>query len=663
MSELPNWAVESNRALAGQTRPALDGLDGLGDQVSVDLLFQLPAPKDGMLVFGAEANQQSHELKIRAQLPALTADLRLRSSVAFSLGASRGVALPGLTLHSALSYLSNTQRPTVAQTSTTWQMGSLAPENRTLSQQNCAQKPLGWSLGWQSCQGLDQGLQHHLPKLMRSRMQQGFFRFQDGLQRQNSGHLVSQNGLHLERTRVFGFDAAVAYRCAVGFRHQDCDTRPRLPMTSSWQLARRLMQMQATAFQCADPFAKELSAHYQEALVPAPGLSRWRPQVPLPPSKCLHGPYSPSGSLWLSSKHPATSGLLFLCEYHDDTASADVKPVVVAIRKVYVVINDVHLQRASNGQSVPVFGLSLSLDAASWAWGFEAHLPHSAQDLLEPDDSGPIELLATVNGTTFAVLAENISRERSFGQTSLRLTGRGKNALLAAPFAPETTFTNTHARTARQLMDDVLSINGVSMGWSVDWGLTDWNVPAGVFCHQGTWIEALSAIAGAAGGYLLPHPRDQTIRVRHRYPVAPWQWGEVTPDFVLPVQAIEKESIRWLGKRSYNRVFVSGVDAGVLAQVTRAGTAGDSLAPMVVDALITEATVARQRGLAILGDTGRQIEVSLNLPVLLETGIIEPGAFVQYRDAGVDRIGLVRSTQVQAGFPEVWQTLGVQTYA
>ena len=274
-----------------------------------------------------------------------------------------------------------------------------------------------------------------------------------------------------------------------------------------------------------------------------------------------------------------------------------------------------------------------------------------------------MELLATVNGTTFAVLAENISRERSFGQTSIRLTGRGKNAVLAAPYAPVMTFTNSQARTARQLMDDVLTINGVPMGWTLDWALTDWNVPARVFSHQGTWIEALNVIAAAAGAYLLPHPRDQTIRVRHRYPVAPWEWVTVTPNFVLPVDVVEKESLRWLEKPSYNRVFVSGQEAGVLAQVTRSGTAGDLLAPMVVDALITEAAVARQRGLAVLSDTGRQIEVSLNLPVLAETGIIEPGAFVQYRDAGVDRIGLVRSTQVQAGFPEVWQTLGVQTYA
>ena len=132
---------------------------------------------------------------------------------------------------------------------------------------------------------------------------------------------------------------------------------------------------------------------------------------------------------------------------------------------------------------------------------------------------------------------------------------------------------------------------------------------------------------------------------------------------MLPVDAVARESVRWLEKPAYNRVFVSGQEVGVLGQVTRAGTAGNVLAPMVVDALITEAPAARQRGIAILSDTGRQIEVSLRLPVLAETGIIEPGAFVEYQDGSVTRLGLVRATQVQAGFPEVWQTLGVQAYA
>ena len=32
--------------------------------------------------------------------------------------------------------------------------------------------------------------------------------------------------------------------------------------------------------------------------------------------------------------------------------------------------------------------------------------------------------------------------------------------------------------------------------------------------------------------YLLPHPSDAVLRVRHRYPVAPWDWHAVTPDLV-----------------------------------------------------------------------------------------------------------------------------------
>jgi hypothetical protein len=108
---------------------------------------------------------------------------------------------------------------------------------------------------------------------------------------------------------------------------------------------------------------------------------------------------------------------------------------------------------------------------------------------------------------------------------------------------------------------------------------------------------------------------------------------------------------------------VAGQEVGVLGQVTRGGTAGEVLAPMVVDPLITKAAAARQRGLAVLADTGRQVEVSLRLPVWAATGIIAPGAFVEYQDGSVTRLGMVRATHVEAGLPEVWQTLGVQAYA
>ena len=329
-----------------------------------------------------------------------------------------------------------------------------------------------------------------------------------------------------------------------------------------------------------------------------------------------------------------------------------------------MIINNASLRRVDGNILLPTFSMTLGLDADSWAWSFSATLPGRALPDLESASNGaPVEVEALINGVAYRALVESIERSREFGSNDLRIAGRGKTALLDAPYAPTLNLTNTQARTAQQIMGDVLTVNGVSLGWEVQWGLVDWLIPAGVFSHQGSYIGAINKIAAAAGGYVQPHPSTQTIKVLPRYPKAPWDWHTMTPNFELPMEATSRESLRWLEKPAYNRVFVSGQEVGVLGQVTRAGTAGNALAPMVVDALITDAVAARQRGIAVLSDTGRQIEVSLRLPVLPETGIIEPGAIVEYRDGSLHRRGLVRSTSVQAGLPEICQTLGVQTYA
>lgn len=653
--------MPENLVFAGT--PLLDALDlvfgeGVADSNAkiTDLVFaQPPRVHPTRLVFG-DSDTSTHPdslLEVSGALPELVARLHLVIGVPVAWQA----ALPDLVGTVAVKYQSQTQRPMVAQVQTWSQVSLVTESGLTQPQQHAQATNAGATDQAHNAASIRQGVSPSYVEAIHTNREVGSS-FQDGCSTLSRLHANWSDGLadrRVNSTSPFQEGLRAPTVRAVG-RFQDGLHDRRAWLENSWAGAIPRALGYSGHAGAAIPLRRFLPSAFQEAWVPRPG-GRLIPVTP---------PVDPTywGTALLFACPPLAAPMLVFgarqCEFPEEPP---IGVVTVAVRKVYFVINDVSLRRASNGVEVPVNSLSLSLDASSWAWGFDAVLPHSAQSLIEPNGSGVVELLANVNGTTFAVLAENISRERSFGQTSIRLTGRGKNSVLAGPYAPVMTFTNSQARTARQLMDDVLTINGVPMGWNLDWGLTDWNVPAGVFSHQGTWIEALSSIAAAAGGYLLPHPRDQTIRVLHRYPVAPWEWATVTPNFVLPVDAVEKESLRWLEKPSYNRVFVSGQEAGVLAQVTRSGTAGDSLAPMVVDALITEAAVARQRGLAVLGDTGRQIEVSLILPVLAETGIIEPGAFVQYRDGGIVRIGLVRSTQVQAGFPEVWQTLGVQTYA
>jgi len=468
------------------------------------------------------------------------------------------------------------------------------------------------------------------------------------------------DAIRLRTARGSAFEEAVRagwLRWAIG--HQDGWRDRRHTATSRFDASlRHAGRFHAEEIQSAVYLRRWWRSLFQAAMRPLPGRHPSVPFVPPVAPAC----YVPSAHLLFTEDAAQDGDLLFVCE---PSATSSDGSVLIPNRRVYFVINEVTLTRWPEGMPVPVLGLSLSLDADSWAWGFEATLPLIAEALVVPDEgASPVELIATVNGTAFHVLAENLSRERVFGDASIRVTGRGRSAALAAPYAPVIAFANTEPRSAQQLMEDVLTFNGIPLGWTVDWALTDWLVPIGVFAKQGTWIEALTTIAAAAGGYLLPHPSERILRVRHRYPVVPWDWWEdVTPDFVLPVDTVARESLRWIDKPAYNRVFVAGQETGVLGQVTRTGTAGDVLAPMVVDALVTQAAAARQRGIAVLSDTGRQFEVTLRLPVLPETGIIEPGAFVAYQDGGAARLGIVRSTRVEAGLPEVWQTLGVQSHA
>lgn len=328
------------------------------------------------------------------------------------------------------------------------------------------------------------------------------------------------------------------------------------------------------------------------------------------------------------------------------------------ILQSYIVINETTLTRVSDGAVIPVFDLALSLDSDSWTWSWRASAPWAARALLVP---GPVEVQASINGVPIRLVCEAMQRQRTFGGDRLSISGRGRNAELGAPAGQRMSFEAASTMTAAQLMAEVLTDNGVPLPWGVDFGLTDWSIPAGVWSLQGTRIDALQAIAAAAGGYIQPHDTAQTLRVLHRYPTAPWDWAGMTPDYQLPAQVVQQEGTEWRSRPAFNRVFVSGESAGVLGQITRDGTAGDVLADMVTDPLITATEAARQRGLAILADSGDQVHYSLRLPVLEETGVIVPGKSVRYTEGADQRIGLVRSTSVEVRGAQVWQSIIVET--
>lgn len=401
-------------------------------------------------------------------------------------------------------------------------------------------------------------------------------------------------------------------------------------------------------------------AERHQHMLPLP-VGWWQATYPWPePPIDPNAPSSPV-ALRFCRLSDGTHALIFGCR----PRAGPPAQVVVPIRRSYIVINTTTLVRAADGVPLTPLQLALSIDVDSWTWGFDASIPGADLALVEPVAAGePVELIATVNGAAFRILAERIARDRRFAADRLRISGRGRAGMLASPHSPILTRSNAEARTVQQLVADALTDNGVSIGWAIDWQAADWLVPAGSYSHTGSYIEHAQRIAEAAGAYVQADRIADTLHILPRYPLLPWEWAAAGPDLELPAAPVVREAIEWHAKPTYNRVYISGSDAGgILGQVTRAGTAGDVVAPMITDPLCTHADAARARGRAILADTGSQARITLELPILPETGIIQPGKLVRYLDGSTPRRGLVRAVRVTAGLPAARQSIELETRA
>lgn len=388
---------------------------------------------------------------------------------------------------------------------------------------------------------------------------------------------------------------------------------------------------------------------WQDAIWPRPGISR-RPAVPDP----HHFPVTTD--LLFREKWTGTTAILFGAPHSDC--------IEIPILRTYIVLNDVSLRRVSDGKEFEATALSLSIDYQSWVWGFSASLPGSAFEDLAPAGKGLVELEASVNGVAWRVLVESRNREREFGKRSVSISGRGSAMLLSDTVAPAITLANSETRTAQQLANEALAPNGVPLGWELDWQIDDWAVPAGCWSYQGAPIGAITRIAEAAGAYVQADPSAKRLSVLAKYPVAPWAWASKAPDVILPIDICETDSVEDTAAAACNGVYVCGTTAGPLARVYRSGTAGDVLAPQVSDALITDAIVARMRGIAVLGAAGRKRTVTRSLPIMAPAGLIRVGKFLRVDSEAESVIGIVRGVSaIYSDKSVVRQSLEIESNA
>ena len=345
-------------------------------------------------------------------------------------------------------------------------------------------------------------------------------------------------------------------------------------------------------------------------------------------------------------------------------------PLFILPARYFMQAHTLVAHRLPDLADVPIFDVSLSADAGSYAWTFSASAPVSVFDQLAPVSGVPQQLRITLDGIPFAFIVDSLTHDEQFGRRGARIAGRSITALLGRPFARETQRLNSAPFTAQQLALQALDLTGVGLSW----GLEDWLVPAGAWSHSGTALAAVQAIVEAVGGYLQSARNAATLLARHPYPTlaggipgGPWNWyaSGVTPDVELAPDALVTTAIERSDGPDLNAVYVSGQNQGVLRLVKRTGSAADKLASPVTDPLITANEAARQRGTAILGAAGPKHLVRVSLPVLTgpsQPGVLDVGQLVQVNAAQPWR-GRVRSVSVAAAFGrEVRQSVQIERH-
>jgi hypothetical protein len=321
---------------------------------------------------------------------------------------------------------------------------------------------------------------------------------------------------------------------------------------------------------------------------------------------------------------------------NDPTEDPAERPPQPDIREVYLFMPNITLYRLPDGAEFEASQCVWSTDRDSWGWRFTANLKRDTDlAIIKPTSNGPVEIGCEINGHTFTALVESYGRSRQHGNTRYTISGRSRTAWLSDPYAPQRSKALTAAYSAAALAEQELA----NTGFSLQWNAKDWLIPAGSYSYdQLDPIAAIKRLAEAAGYMLQSHPELKQLIVSPRYRVDPHKWTEPTTalDAILPADLITQDGSTFRTAPAYNRAIVTGGPAGgVIVTVTRDGTAGDILAPMATDDLITHSDAGYQRGRSLIAEGGTWEEMSITTMLTQAgqaPGLLLPGHLVEIQD-------------------------------
>jgi len=333
--------------------------------------------------------------------------------------------------------------------------------------------------------------------------------------------------------------------------------------------------------------------------------------------------------------------------------------ITLPTQSVYTMQHVITVETLADSTEVPMSQVSLSLNAGAYAWQFSGTLADpGALSLVQLADNEPVQLAVTVDGYVWHVIVEEIEHTRQFGKQSIGLKGRSLSALLGAPYFQPASAAYGSDLTVQQLAELQLPV-----GWTLDWEQETWLVPGGAYSYTNqTPIQALAGLAADTGSMLVPARSGQSLAMKPRYPVWPWEFAGVEPDLAIPEAAILSVGLRPRLGTQANGVYVHGGDiGGVLAWCRFNGSDGARLASTVSNNLMTDVIGCRALGSRILaGQYTQPMIKSLTLPLDGDVfPLAEIGQLAAITIGGETERGIINSVSIEAGLGRVSQTVQI----
>lgn len=240
------------------------------------------------------------------------------------------------------------------------------------------------------------------------------------------------------------------------------------------------------------------------------------------------------------------------------------------------------------------------------------------------------EIKVVVNDLTAYFVVTDIKADKSFGSNAFNVTGFSRSLLLSSPFSTEQSISFDNPLYAQQIANQFLPEgSGFTLEFSLE---NDWLIPGGTLNYSSiTPISGITDIAKAGGGFVYSDLTTDTLTIKKRNKGYPWKFSTTVNDRILASSVILTKSTSHSVGKDYNRVWVSGTNSsGVLASVTREGTAGDIIASEIqTHAAITDVQAARQFGSEYLIENMSKDLVTISTPFSNDVPLFVPGELVK----------------------------------